>query len=156
MKLGAYLRVMRILHVALLASVAVFGVVAVVVCQQGGAAPTDMTVFVIALAMTSVMEEAGIVFFRKLRMPPRRDGDEPVDLERVATEPERRAIAKLQTIGILSWALCESVAINGLVLAMLTHDIRYFVPFAAVGLVSMAAYAPTRSQFIAVIRGAVE
>jgi hypothetical protein len=46
------------------------------------------------------------------------------------------------TACILSWALCESIAIYGFVLAFLSGDVIYYIPFAAIGASLMVVFRP--------------
>ena len=53
------------------------------------------------------------------------------------------------TTAIMTWALCESIAIFGFVLSILTGDIIYYFPFGGAGAVLMIYFRPQLSRWIA-------
>lgn len=65
------------------------------------------------------------------------------------------SLARAQSARIVLWAMVESIAIDGLVLGFLGHQVSTFVPFAAVALVAMLMLAPTRREAESVVRGAM-
>ena len=54
----------------------------------------------------------------------------------------------------MSWALCESIAIYGLVLTFLSFQWKYFLGFAAVSLASFLIYRPRRELLVGAARAA--
>jgi hypothetical protein len=164
-KLRQAWRVLRILHIALLASLGVYAAIAVFIANQpvttptGSAAkaPLDPQLLTSVLgAMAALTLVAVIPFMRKLLMPKRqRVGDgRDLDLDEAVTGPLNFAFGRLRVGCIVTWALCESIAIYGLMLAILFHDARYYGPFAGVAAVAMLVFAPRRALIEEVVRGA--
>ena len=70
------------------------------------------------------------------------------------TDAERRAIAALarfRSSSVIAWALCESVAVIGLVLSIGTGDPRYVTGLAAASLVLLAYHVPSPRRVEAII-----
>ena len=70
------------------------------------------------------------------------------------TDAERRAIAALarfQSSSIGAWALCESLAIFGLVLSVGTGDARHVTGLAAASLVLLAYHVPSHRRLEAIV-----
>jgi hypothetical protein len=70
------------------------------------------------------------------------------------SDEERRAVAmvaRLQGQSVLLWALCESLALYGLVLSIGSGDARHVTGLAAASLVLLGMHAPSRGQ----IEGAI-
>lgn len=57
-----------------------------------------------------------------------------------------KARIALQTANLISWALAESVAIFGFVLAFLAYDVMLFVPFLVLALALMVALFPRTAR----------
>ena len=148
----------RILHAALLASLAIYGVVVVFVTQQPSTTPitVDPGVLVpifggLAAAILLVVEP----LLRRRLMPARVafPGREP-DLDAVADGAVLAALTKLRVALIVSWSLCESIGVLGLMAGFVFHDARYFAPFAVVAAGAMLAYAPRVIVLDEVVRAA--
>lgn len=141
---------LKILYFALVMSTCIYGAIAFVVART----PLRMEmVIAYALGGCALMIMGIIPVLRSRVMPPTREAhslDEKV--------PENDAVAaalqKYFTACILSWALCESIAIFGLVLSFLSGEPKYFVPFGALSLVNFAIYRPSREQLLSVARAA--
>lgn len=141
------LKLSRIIHLAMLLSLGFYVAIAVqVVHAQDPTLPPPLPELAahpfshylfIALAIATVMLMAATPLVRAKLMPPRSYGD--------ATPPDlNRALGRLRVAQIVSWAMCEAVAIYGLILTFLSYDLRYTLAFAAVGALAMLAYAPSR------------
>lgn len=148
----------RILHAALLASLAIYGVVVVIVAQQPSTTPITVEPGVIvpifgglAAAILLVVEP----LLRRPLMPPRVafPGREP-DLDAVAEGAVLAALTKLRVALIVRWSLCESVGVLGLMAGFMFHDARYFAPFAVVAAGAMVASAPRAQLLDEVVRAA--
>jgi hypothetical protein len=57
-----------------------------------------------------------------------------------------------QTTMIVVWAILESIAVVGLVLAIVQHDFWVVIPFASVAVLLMAMKRPRPAEFIEGIR----
>ncbi len=75
-------------------------------------------------------------------MARRRDDDAAM-----TTEQAPAARAALYRASIISWALCEVIAILGLVVGILYRSLTPFMPFLAVSVLLMLLLAPRRSHF---------
>ena len=133
----------RVLHAALLASVLIYGVVVVIVTRQP-APPSQLD--------ASVMLP---VFLRQRMMPAREVfPGEAADLDVEPDELVNGALTKLRVALIVTWALCESVGVLGLIAGFLFREPLYFAPFGAVAIGAMVAYAPRHALLDAVVRAA--
>jgi hypothetical protein len=142
------LRVSRILWGALLASMAIYVVIANVIVMNKppgsrvpmpelATSPASQPLF-LALAFMSVVELGIGLFLRARMMPPRRrTGESP----RGDTD---KALQRLRAAEIIGWAFCEAVAINGLILTMLSYETVFSFAFAGVGALAMIALAPSQ------------
>jgi hypothetical protein len=165
-KLDNAFRVQRILHAALCMSIVIYVVVAYVVSSQPQTAPPSETALAIAedplsspifiaLAAVAALMVAALPTIRSKLLPPRAVAAGLNDPIGEPSSPNAsRALAKLQSGLIVSWALCEAIAIYGLVLSMLAKEFWPVMPFAAVGLLNMLAYAPRRVTLDEVVREA--
>src|SRR5262245_33599213 len=114
---NAALRVSRILWFALLASMGIYVVIANVIVSarvskvpipELASSPTSQPLF-FGLVFMGVVELAAGAFMRGRMMPVRRKTDtSPRDVD--------RALGRLRVAQIIGWAMCEAVAINGLIL----------------------------------------
>jgi hypothetical protein len=162
----------RILHAALLASLIVYGVVAVVVKAPApddgrpaaaeaapGAAAADAPdpgLFLPLFGGIAAVELLVVIpLLRRRLMPPRAAFPQPLeDVELDSDERAAGAIARLRSASIITWALAESVALFGLVAAFMLREWRYYLPFAAVAAVAMVYFAPRRALLDEVVRAA--
>jgi len=154
----------RILHFALCASVVIYNFVGYVVVSNGAKVSPDMKAIAddplgspIFLALTVVAASimGALPLVRGKFLPPRQAAqslNQPIGDHGSAAA--RAALAKLRSGEILSWALCESIAIFGLVLTMLSYEVWPVAAFSAVSLVNLLAYAPTLTRTEEVIRAA--
>lgn len=132
---------LRILHAGMMVTIAIYGMVLLMVTRVGpagdpvpdaeielraprGEPPSD--VFTLALAAVAAVTIIAIFLIRSRWL--------------------RAKTSRLEyfTLCILLWALAESIAVYGLVLGFLHHDLLAFVPFAAVSLLVMVFLAPRK------------
>lgn len=139
----------RLVYAALLASLpaylAVVHLAATPVPEGGG----DYGVFYGIIGLFSAGVAVAIPILRKRLMPPRASGGGPAP-DSVPT----RLLGRWLSAQLLSWALCESIAIYGLILAFVAHQPAAYYPFGAVALVLMLLYPPRRRDLEAVARAA--
>jgi hypothetical protein len=127
-------RTSRVLWGALMASMIVYAAIATVISKQNAPKPL-LQPLLIALAATSIVELAIGFVLRAKMMPSRRKSE--------AVHPNiGAAFARMRAAEITGWAFCEAVAINGLILTMLTFEPVYSYAFTAVGALGMIAIAP--------------
>lgn len=60
----------------------------------------------------------------------------------IATADALRALGRYAAASVMSWALCEAIAVLGLVAAFMSHDPKHFLGFAAASVASFVATAP--------------
>ncbi len=164
-RIAADVRVQRILHGALGASMVIYCIVGYLVSTQSTTPlapeqqamaddPLSSPIF-LALVAAAAAVAGALPIVRKKFLPPRRPA--VVHNEEIgdpASPAASAALAKLRSGQILSWALCESIAIFGLVLTILTRQPWMVLAFAAAGLVNLLAYAPSRRLTEETIRAA--
>ncbi len=152
------LRTQVILYGALLACVPIYGVMGYLMAHAATAGvpvpvPMPMPIpIIVGLGAVALFETALLPFLRQRLLPPAEGGvslDESFDLVRAA-----EALARLQVAQIVTWAICESIAILGLVLVVMTHDLRYFFGFGALALLNFALYRPSLERIAGVVRAA--
>jgi F0F1-type ATP synthase membrane subunit c/vacuolar-type H+-ATPase subunit K len=154
---------LRIIHAAMIVSIALYGMVLLMVTRAGPAgepvpsseielrAPRGEPpgpVFTIALAAVALVTIAAIFVIRARKLP--RTGKQALFDEGGARRPAHRPRTEYFTLCILTWAMAESIAIYGLVLGILHHALLPFVPFALVSLLVMVLLAPRRRHIEAV------
>jgi F0F1-type ATP synthase membrane subunit c/vacuolar-type H+-ATPase subunit K len=124
------LLVLRALWTAYFTAVGVYGLVLVMLPADGAVAvPAPLRWALMALAVGI----AALTFrlraaFAAAPFPPGSD--------------RAQALVRLQTRCIVTWALCEAVAIFGLVLGFLGRDLTEFLPFAGAAAVLLYAHRP--------------
>lgn len=123
-------QILKILHLALTSSVAIYGVVAFVATPARDAGfhrPTDVILYVLAgLAATMLIVVAPMI--HRMMMPP--------------VAERETAGHKVKVASIVTWALCESAAVNGLIAAFLYREPLYFLPFGAAAVAGLIVFAP--------------
>jgi F0F1-type ATP synthase membrane subunit c/vacuolar-type H+-ATPase subunit K len=145
-------KTLTILYVALVGSLGMYAFVAFSVA--GAQEPRELqpimlpTFIGLSLAMMAM-----IPFLRSKILPPMK---EAASLSENIPENDqtRAATAKFFSASIVTWALCESIGIYGLVLAFLSAQPKYFLGFGAASLVNFLIYRPRRDQLLAVARAA--
>lgn len=155
---------LRIVHAAMIVTIAVYGFVLLMVTRVGPAGepvpasevelraprgePPGPT-FTIVLAAIAALTIAAIFILRARKLP--RAGKQALyDEGGAARPPKRRPRTEYFTFCILSWAMAESIAVYGLLLGFLHHALLPFVPFALVSLLVMVILAPRRQHIGAV------
>lgn len=157
MKLRQTWRVLRIVHIALLASLGVYALMLVMMSRRPGAqAPSTMdpTLFTAMLAAVAGFTLLVITpVLRKILMPPRsRAGDgRALDLDAAVTTDTARAVSRLRRVSIITWVLCESIAIYGFLLSMLFVDLSYYAAFGGAAAAAMLLYTPRQAVLAEVV-----
>jgi len=150
------MRTATILHAALAMSVVMYGAALWMIVRVGKGMALDLSIFLPATAVPALMLAVVAAVVRKRNLAPRR---EPAGLEeegepRMEDEAARAAAARWHTTNIISWALCEAVAIDGFVLAFLTHDLRIYCGFAVAALALMGLWRPREVDLREMVLGA--
>lgn len=157
---ASQLLTLRIVHAAMMASIAVYGLVLLTVTRSGpagepvpaseielsaprGEPPGPM--FTIALAVVAALTAAAVLFIRARALPRRR---RPGLYHEASPAPPRRLRLEYFTLCVLTWAMVESIAVYGLVLGFLHHAILPFVPFAAASLLLMLVLSPRKRHIV--------
>ncbi len=142
----------RILYAALIGALGIYGVVAWQNTHRGEPIrPLDPT-FLYAIVGFAFFQMVTIPFLRRLRMPPLKAPTSLSDDPPIDGAAAEAAIAKLFTANIVTWAMCESIAIFGLVLCFISLDFRYYPPFAGVALLNFLFYRPSLDDLQAAVR----
>jgi hypothetical protein len=146
-KLGDVLRPLKIVHAALMVSIVIYAVIAFVVTAQSHPAkpPLDPTVILPVFAAMALAMLVAIPIVRKRVLPPMTDTDERIDAQQEVDPDVSAMLGKLRGGLITTWAMCESIAIFGLIAAFLFHTGWYVLPFAGVAIVAQLFYAPTEA-----------
>ena len=143
---------MRLIHGFLIASIVVYvGVVWKTTEAKTSSAPLDPNLLYV-LCGVAAMTLGAIPIVRKRLLPPAKDGGPVSDDQR--SPAVSGALQKLFSAQIASWALAESVAIDGLVLSFTTFDLVYVEAFGAVAIAALVALRPTRERLEATVRAA--
>ncbi len=158
---------LRILHAAMIASIAVYGLVLLTVTRSGPAgdpvpaAEIELSaprgeppgpIFTVVLGIMAAITIAAVFIIRARKLP-RTGGRAALFDEGKGRAPGKQKKAtrtEYFTLCIICWAMAESIAVYGLVLGFLHHAILPFVPFAAASLLVMVILAPRRSHMTAV------
>jgi F0F1-type ATP synthase membrane subunit c/vacuolar-type H+-ATPase subunit K len=157
------LRTLRILHIAITASIALYAVVLLVITQQPSDTEhmslSDATGLAVALGIASLAVLALIPFLRK-RIGPARDESAGArrsgSAEGELSNAERTAVGKLMSAELVSYAMGESVAVFGLVLGLITRQFVIFLPFAALALLQLILLTPSQALLDSVIAAATK
>lgn len=146
-----FLRTQRILWMTMIMSLGFLGVVAFVVLPQGGEpAPHFMLGVFVGLAIADLV---AVQILRGKLMPAETGPTSLTDALPDATTPDARAaLGKLATANLVSWALCESVAMFGLMATVMLKQPVYYIGFAAVALVFLVLYRPDADDVAAALR----
>ena len=178
--LKASLVTLRILHLAMCASLGVYLLMLfMVVSGQEREADADHVdpavataappakqeppgdLLTIVFAGMAAMSAIGMLVLRSKLMPKGSDVGRTEALAGTASStpdqlsaPQKRAMTRLFTASVLAWALCESVALYGLILGFLHKDVMHYLPFGACALLLLLVMAPRRAQLEGVVRAA--
>jgi F0F1-type ATP synthase membrane subunit c/vacuolar-type H+-ATPase subunit K len=157
---ASQLLTLRIVHAAMMASIAVYGLVLLTVTRGGpagepvpaseielsaprGEPPGPM--FTIVLAVVAAITAAVLFYIRARALPRPRH---PRLYDEASPAPPRRARLEYFTLCVLTWGMAESIAVYGLVLGFLHHAILPFVPFAAASLLLMLVLSPRKRHLV--------
>jgi hypothetical protein len=137
------LRVQRIIHGALMTSVVMYGLISyVIVRAPGGVALPPAVLYTLGGVALLVMVQ--LPFLRRRLLAP---------AEPTASAPARPPMVRLVNGQMLTWALCEAIALFGLILTFIAHDLRYILGFGALSLLNFFIYRPTAALIEDVMRG---
>lgn len=142
-----------VIHASMMASVIMYGVIGYMISEtMPPAAPMSHGLF-LAIAGGAAAIFAALSFVLRARMMPARtrDHDNRIDEGALGSEPARAALGKLRGALIVSWALCEAVALCGLVVTFLFHDVADYAPFGAAALILMLVHAPKPALLVDVM-----
>jgi F0F1-type ATP synthase membrane subunit c/vacuolar-type H+-ATPase subunit K len=137
------LRVQRIIHSALMTSVVVYGLIGYVTGRAPSGAPLPPAMLY-TLGGVALVVMVQIPFLRRRLLAP---------AEPTSSAPARPAMVRLFNGQILTWALCEAIALFGLILTLMAHDLRYVLGFGALSLLNFFIYRPTAALIEDVMRG---
>src|SRR5262245_41703273 len=131
-----------VIHAAMMSTVILYGVIAYAI--GGEPAHADHGTLLAVLAGAAAATAVASFVARAALLPPReRAGDgRSLDESLLATPAARAALARTRAALIVGWALCEAVALFGLVLAILDHDAAAYAPFGAASLVLFFLHSP--------------
>lgn len=151
-------RTMRILWVALMGSVSVYGLVLYQLSLSGMATQPMALPPLVPPALALMLAATGFILFRTLSAPDRirallKDArppqGEPATHAEGLSEAERR-LSRVPptyfTLYILRWAIFESIAVLGLVLGILSGSFEVFVPYGLAAIALMAMSPPRIKQ----------
>ncbi len=139
---------LRILHLAMLASVAIYELVVHV------AAPPPSEVLPAlryAFAAAAVVTAIAVIGVRRVVMPPREQAS-PYHAAAPVPPPSAEVFQRAFTGYILCWGLSESVAIYGLVLSFLGGTPAAMHPYAAAAVLLLLTTAPRKDDLEAMAR----
>lgn len=145
--IDAALLMMRILFGALVMSVAVYLVI-IHVIARGDPRPLDPTMSM-GLAGAAVVLGVLAPFARRVLMPRRVAGPPGAPAPRTLSPG---GFGRAFAAHVVGWALCEAVAVMGVVLAFIGRDPAAFYPFAAGSVLLFLFLAPRRGELEAVAR----
>jgi hypothetical protein len=147
---GDVLRVLRILHGALVASILFYAVFILMVIRPAGdpvpgadiparsGPPGFLLPVMVAIAAAILL----VLMAVRRGMARRRDAAAGVTTEQAPLDRSAQ-----YRDSIISWALCEGIAIVGLVVGIAHRSLTPFMPFLGVSLLLMLLLAPRRSHF---------
>jgi F0F1-type ATP synthase membrane subunit c/vacuolar-type H+-ATPase subunit K len=145
-------RITRMLYLALLVSVGTYGLIVFLITNNQTPKELD-PIMLYALAGAAATTMVMIVVLRGKLLPPTREAhslSEPIPED----EQVKQALGRLFTASIITWALCESIAIYGLVLSFISFQPKYFLGFAAASLVNFVIYRPQKELWLGAARAA--
>ncbi|HUH03901.1 MAG TPA: hypothetical protein VML75_18020 [Kofleriaceae bacterium] len=151
---------LRILHAALVASLGIYVVVGKLAFgepEPGAPAPPtfeSMQLIFWMLAAIGGSMFIAIPLIRARLMPPRARLRPNADPITEVTRPAGAAIKRYLNASLMTWALCESIAIYGLALMFMMRDVWPYPIFAVPAAALMIYYRPTPAELEAVVRGA--
>jgi len=137
---------MLAIHAAFMASAILYGVIAYLLSDAGAGAKGggDRALVLGVLGGAAAIAAIASFVVRARVMPARRRGGAPapISLEQLTAAPAAGAVARLRSALVVGWALCEGVALLGLVAAFWFRDAALYAPFGAGTLGLLLAQAP--------------
>jgi hypothetical protein len=134
----------QVLFVALLSSLVVYLVVCYLLAAQGEPPVTGAAIEVLKPALGTLAFFSLIASFAlRARLLRKAIAGLPARPTRTDEAMAEAVIRAAMTPWILGWALCESVAIYGMILFLMTFQWELFLPFWGIGLAAMLAQAPS-------------
>lgn len=130
--------IMWIIWGALLASLPAYGGVLPILETQQSMDPETFQMMLIGLAVAAVSEIPVIFVLRKMLFFGKLENGDFEDREAVGQQ--------YYVTSIVTWALCESIAIYGFVLSFMSGKLIYYPAFAAVGAALMILFRPKLNE----------
>lgn len=132
-----------LIHASMMASVIMYGIIGYTISEElPPAAPMSHGAFVAIMAGVAALC-AVLSFVLRARLMP---------TSGTADEPAATRFGKLRGALIAAWALCEAVALCGLVVTFVFHDVSDYAPFGAAALVLLLVHAPRPRKLAALMR----
>jgi hypothetical protein len=143
---------LTIIWAALLGSLLAYGFIVFQI--SNGQQPKDLDpVFVYALGGVAVGTMVIIPFLRSKLLPPMKEASSLN--ETVPEDPQvAKAVARVYSASIVSWAMSESIAIYGLLLAFLSFQPKFFFVFAGGSVANFVIYRPRKELLLGAARAA--
>ncbi len=150
-----FLRMQRILWLALMSSLVLMGLVAYLGLPLTGE-PAPHFFFAIFIGV-AIADLAVVQILRAKLLPPDAPPTSLNETPPDATTPEARvALGKLAQAHLISWALCEAVGLMGLVATTMLKQPIYYVGFASVALLFFVLYRPDPDDVTGALRAAAK
>lgn len=124
----------------LLFAMAMYGVMTQFIGSNDPMPASSLQTFIIALSVVSVSEVPVIWFLRQTMFYKRLDDRNFSNIDDLQQA--------YFTTSIITWALCESIAIYGFVLAVMSSQVVYYFPFALAGAILMLLFRPNLRQAV--------
>ncbi len=143
---------LRIIWLAILSSVIIYGLLAWMTIDTTGDASTEQLYAFVSNPLSFALAIAAMAaFFASILVPGMMIRSRRSPMNRTATPPPRyepgAALSEeVVTATIVRYALLEAPAIIGLAGAFLLEEWRFFLPFGALSLIGLALTAPTPSM----------
>jgi len=125
---------------ALLFAMAMYGVMTQFISSDDPMPASSLQTFIIALSVVSASEVPVIWFLRRTMFYKRLDDGTFSNIDDLQQT--------YFTTCIIIWALCESIAIYGFVLAVMSSHVTYYFPFALAGAILMLFFRPNLQQAV--------
>ena len=133
---------MLVIHASMMASVIMYGIIGFTISAEAppSSAPNHGLFVGILAGVAALCAIASFVV--KARMMPAADSAEP---------PPTR-LGQIRGALVVAWALCEAIAICGLVVTFVFHDVSDYSPFGAAALVLLLVHAPRPRRLAELMR----
>jgi len=145
---------LSLIYLALVGTLGVYGLAAYQMLAKARRAADMPMVLAYALMAVAVVETILVIpLLRRMFLPPTREAAS-LDDRAPTGEAVTAALARLSVAQIITWAMCESIALYGFVLVVMSHDLRYYFGFAALSLLNFLIYRPSEALSLGVARAA--